>query len=54
MADTCEESWSESSDSISSDNFSIYTECNSSDEDLQNQEEPATSISSAKKCEPRR
>ena len=37
MADTSEESSSESSDSISrtsSENFSIYTESSSSDEDL--------------------
>ena len=38
MADTSEESSSESSDSISSVNFSIYTESRSSDEDLQNEE----------------
>ena len=54
MADTCEESSSESSDSISSDNSSIYTESTSSDEDFQNEKEPGTSISSAKKRKPRR
>ena len=48
MADTSEESSSDCSDAYSSDNFSIYTESSSSDEDLQN-EEPAASSSSAKK-----
>ena len=47
MADTREESSEESSDSTSSDNFSIYTETSSSEEDLQNVEEPGTSTSSA-------
>ena len=36
MADTREESSEESSDSTSNDNFSIYTETSSSEEDLQN------------------
>ena len=36
MADTREESSEESSDSTSSDNFSIYTETNSSEQDLPN------------------
>ena len=36
MADTREESSEESSDSTSSDNFSIYTETSSSEQDLQN------------------
>ena len=47
MADACEESSEDSSDSTSSDNFSIYTETSSSEEDLQNVEEPGTSTSSA-------
>ena len=47
MADTREESSEESSDSTSSDNFSIYTETSSSEEDLQNVEGPGTSTSSA-------
>ena len=38
MADTCEESSLESSYSILSDNFSIYSESSSSDEDEQNEE----------------
>jgi len=44
----------ESSDSISSDNSSVYTESTSSDEDFQNEEEPGTFISLAKKRKPRR
>ena len=36
MADTREESSEESSDRTSSDNFSIYTETSSSEQDLQN------------------
>ena len=47
MADAREESSDDSSDSTSSDNFSIYTETSSSEEDLQNVEEPGTSTSSA-------
>ena len=47
MADAREESSEDSSDSISSVNFSIYTETNSSEEDLQNVEEPGKSTSSA-------
>ena len=47
MADAREESSEDSSDSTSSDNFSIYTETSISEEDLQNVEEPGTSISSA-------
>ena len=47
MADAREESSKDSSDSTSSDNFSIYTETSSSEEDLQNAEEPGTSTSSA-------
>ena len=47
MADAHEESSEDSSDSTSSDNFSIYTETSSSEEDLQNVEEPGTSTSSA-------
>ena len=47
MADTREDSSEDSSDSTSSDNFSIYTETSSSEEDLQNLEEPGTSTSSA-------
>ena len=47
MADACEESSEDSSDSTSSDDFSIYTETSSSEEDLQNVEEPGTSTSSA-------
>ena len=47
MADAREESSEDSSDSTSSDNFSIYTETSSSEEDLQNVEEPGTSTSSA-------
>ena len=43
MADAREESSEESSDSTSSDNFGIYTETSSSEEDLQNVEEPGTS-----------
>ena len=38
MADTCEESSLEDSDSILSDNFSIYLESSSSDVDEQNEE----------------
>ena len=44
---THEESWEDFSDSTSSDNLSIYTETSSSEEDLQNVEEPGTSTSSA-------
>ena len=47
MADTHEESSEDYSDSTLSDNFSIYTETSSSEEDLQNVEEPGTSTSSA-------
>ena len=47
MANAREESSEDSSDSTSSDNFSIYTETSSSEEDLQNVEEPGTSTSSA-------
>ena len=47
MVDAREESSEDSSDSTSSDNFSIYTETSSSEEDLQNVEEPRTSTSSA-------
>ena len=47
MADAREESSEDSSDSTSGDNFSIYTETSSSEEDLQNVEEPGTSTSSA-------
>ena len=47
MADARKESSEDSSDSTSSDNFSIYTETSSSEEDLQNVEEPGTSTSSA-------
>ena len=47
MADAREESSEDSSDSTSSKNFSIYTETSSSEEDLQNVEEPRTSTSSA-------
>ena len=47
MADACEESSEDSSDSNSSDNFSIYTETSSSEEDLQNVEELRKCTSSA-------
>ena len=47
IADAREESSEDFSDSTSSDNFSIYTETSSSEEDLQNVEEPGTSTSSA-------
>ena len=47
MVDAREESSEDSSDSTSSDNFSIYTETSSSEENLQNVEEPGTSTSSA-------
>ena len=47
MADARKESSEDSSDSTSSDNFSIYTETSSSEEDLQNVEEPGTSTPSA-------
>ena len=47
MADAREESSEDSSDGTSSDNFSIYTETSSSEEDLQNVEGPGTSTSSA-------
>ena len=47
MADAREESSEDSFDSTSSDNFSIYTESSSSEEDLQNVEEPGKSTSSA-------
>ena len=47
MEDAREESSEDSSDSTSSDNFSIYTETSSSEENLQNVEEPRTSTSSA-------
>ena len=43
MADTREESSEESSDSTSSDNFSIYTETSSSEQDLQNLARTCTS-----------
>ena len=43
MADTREESSEESSDSTSSDNFSIYTETSSSEQDLQNLARTSTS-----------
>jgi len=42
MADTCEESSSEGSDSILSDNFSIFSESSTSDEDEQNKEASAS------------
>ena len=48
MADTCEESSLGCSDSISSDDFSVYTDSSVSDEDLQNKE-PTMSSSSVKK-----
>ena len=47
MADEREESSENASDSTSSDNFSIYTKTSSSEENLQNVEEPGTSTSSA-------
>ena len=47
MADAREESSEDSSESSSIDNFSIYVETSSSEEDLQNVEEPRTSTSSA-------
>ena len=47
MADAHEESSEDSSDSTSSDNYSVYTETISSEEDLENVEEPGTSTSSA-------
>ena len=47
MADVCEESSGDSSDSTSSDNFIIHTETSNSEEDMQNVEEPGTSTSSA-------
>ena len=48
MADAHDESSEDSSDSTSSDNsVLIYTETSSSEEDLQNLEEPGTSTSSA-------
>ena len=47
MAETCEESSSDTSDGISSDNLSINTESSSSEEDLQ-YEEPSPSTSSGK------
>ena len=47
MADAREESSEDSSDSTSSNNFTIYTETSRSEEDLQNVEEPGTSTSSA-------
>ena len=46
MANTHEESSEESSDRTSHENFSTYTETSSSEEDLQNLEEPRTSTSS--------
>ena len=46
MANTREESSEESSDRTLSENFSIYTEISSSEEDLQNLGEPRTSTSS--------
>ena len=46
MANTHEESSEESSDRTSHENFSTYTETSSSEEDLQNPEEPRTSTSS--------
>ena len=42
MADARDESSEDSSDSTTSDNFSIYTETSGSEEDLQNVEEPGT------------
>ena len=53
MADACEESSSDCSDSISGDNSSFYTESSSSEEDLQC-EEPCTSSSSVEKRKSRR
>ena len=47
MADVREESSEDSSDSTSGDNFSIYTETSSSEEDLQNVEESGMSTSLA-------
>ena len=46
MTDVREESSEDSFNSTSSNNFSIYTETSSSEEDLQNVEEPGTSTSS--------
>ena len=48
MADKCEQSSSESSDSILSDNFSIYSESNTSDKDEQ-YEEASGSFSSVRR-----
>ena len=48
MADTCEDSSSEGSDSVLSDNFSVYSESSTSDEDEQN-EKASASRSSARK-----
>ena len=47
MTDAHEECSEDSSHSTSSDSFSIYTETSSSEEELQNVEEPDTSTSSA-------
>ena len=47
ISDVREESSEDSSDSTSGDNFSIYTETSSSEEDLQNVEESGMSTSSA-------
>ena len=49
MADTCEESSSEGSDSILSDNFSIYPESSTSDEDEQKEEASASRSSLGKR-----
>ena len=52
MADTCEESSSEGSDSILSENFSSYSESSTSDEDEKN-EEASASRSSVRTPKPR-
>ena len=49
MADTCEESSSEGSDSILSANFSIYSESSTSDEDERNEEANASRSSLRKR-----
>ena len=53
MADACEESSSDCSDSISGDHSSFYTESSSSEENLQ-YEEPRASSSSVRKRKSRR
>ena len=49
MVGISEESSTDSSDSVSRDSFSLYTERNCSDEERQDEEDPDTPIAAKKK-----